>query len=135
MDAIFSRIRQITEELYVVRDDLNKRAARDERGFPEALVEDEAADALIAFKAAVDEIRQFLWQYLNDVVSHSGIAVGDRLREYQMRRAAQLLLALSSAFAYKTEPHPLRAAARDVIGMAELNAGGQPRPAQTLGSD
>jgi hypothetical protein len=92
MDKTFSRIRQATEELYVARDELNRRAARDDSGLPAALMDDESTDALIAFKVAVDEVRQFLWHYLNEIVSQS--AVGDRLREDQMRRAAQLLLAL-----------------------------------------
>jgi hypothetical protein len=92
MDKTFSRIRQATEELYVARDELNRRAARDDSGLPAALMDDESTDALIAFKVAVDEVRQFLWHYLNEIVSQS--AVGDRLREDQMRRAAQLLVAL-----------------------------------------
>jgi hypothetical protein len=92
MDKTFSRIRQATEELYVARDELNRRAARDDSGLPAALMDDESTDALIAFKVAVDEVRQFLWHYLNEIVSQS--AVGDRLREDQMRRAAQVLLAL-----------------------------------------
>jgi hypothetical protein len=94
MDKTFSRIRQTTEELYVVRDELNRRAARDGSGLPAALVDDESTDALIAFKEAVDEIRQFLWHYLNEIVSQPDTAVGHRLREDQMRRAAQLLVAL-----------------------------------------
>jgi hypothetical protein len=92
MDKTFCRIRQATEELYVARDELNRRAARDDSGLPAALMDDESTDALIAFKVAVDEVRQFLWHYLNEIVSQS--AVGDRLREDQMRRAAQVLLAL-----------------------------------------
>jgi hypothetical protein len=92
MDKTFSRIRQATEGLYVARDELNRRAARDDSGLPAALMDDESTDALIAFKVAVDEVRQFLWHYLNEIVSQS--AVGDRLREDQMRRAAQVLLAL-----------------------------------------
>lgn len=92
MDKTFSRIRQATEDLYVARDELNRRAARDDSGLPAALMDDQSTDALIAFKIAVDEIRQFLWHYLNEIVSQS--AVGDRLREDQARRAAQLLVVL-----------------------------------------
>ena len=93
MDKTFSRIQQTTEELYIVRDELNRRAARDGSGLPAALVDDESTDALIAFKLAVDEIRQFLWHYLNEIVSRDS-AAGYRLGEDQLRRAAQLLVAL-----------------------------------------
>ena len=41
------------------------------------------------------------------------------MREYQMRRAAQPLLALSSAHPYQITAHPLEAADRDAISLAE----------------
>ena len=123
MDKTFSRIRQITEELYLVRDELNKRAANDSIALSSALIERDGADALIAFKAAVDEIRQFLWHYLTEFVSSSEKAVGDRMREYQIRRAAQLLLALSSAYPHEAKLYRLEAAAQDVIRAAESTDG------------
>jgi hypothetical protein len=119
MDKTFTRIRTITEELYLVRDELNKRAATQPAELSSALVEDEASNELVAFKAAVDELRQFLWHYLHEFLGDSDKAIGDRLLEYQMRRAAQLLLALSSAHAYQVKPNPLEAAAQDAIGLAE----------------
>jgi hypothetical protein len=94
MDRTFSRIQHTTEELDVVRDELNRRAAREGSGLPAALVDDESADVLIAFKQAVDEIRQFLWHYLNEIVSQSDTGAGYRLGEEQMRRVAQLLVVL-----------------------------------------
>ena len=119
MDKTFTRIRMITEELYLVRDELNKRAATQPVELSSALVDNEASNELVAFKAAVDELRQFLWHFLHDFLGNSDEAVGDRLREYQMRRAAQLLLALSSAHSYQVKPNPLEAAARDAICLAE----------------
>jgi hypothetical protein len=119
MDKTFERIRMVTEELYVVRDELNKRAATQSAELSSALVENEASNELVAFKAAVDELRQFLWHFLHDFLANSDKAIGDRLREYQMRRAAQLLLALSSAQPYQLKTDPLEAAARDAINLAE----------------
>src|SRR5579864_7462370 len=107
MDKTLTRIRSITEELYLVRDELNKRAATQPTELSSALFDSEASNELIAFKAAVDELRQFLWHYLHEFLDKPQNAIGDRLREYQMRRAAQLLLALSAAHAYRMEPHPL----------------------------
>lgn len=119
MDQTLTRIRRITEELYVVRDELNKRAASQPAELSSALVESDASNELVAFKAAVDELRQFLWQYLNEFLGKPEIAIGDRLREFQMRRAAQLLLALSAAHPYQIKAHPLEAAAEDAIRLAE----------------
>jgi hypothetical protein len=119
MDKTLTRIRSITEELYLVRDELNKRAATQPTELSSALFEGEASNELVAFKAAVDELRQFLWHYLHEFLGTSDNAIGDRLREYQMRRAAQLLLALSAAHVYQVKPHPLEAAAQDAISLAE----------------
>jgi hypothetical protein len=119
VDQTLTRIRLITEELYLVRDELNKRAAMQPAELSSALFESDASDELVAFKAAVDELRQFLWHYLNEFLGKPENAIGDRLREYQMRRAAQLLMALSAAHPYQIKPHPLEAAAQDAIRLAE----------------
>jgi hypothetical protein len=119
MDKTLTRIRTITEELYLVRDELNKRAATQPTELSSALFDGEASNELIAFKAAVDELRQFLWHYLHEFLGTSENAIGDLLREYQMRRAAQLLLALSAAHAYRMKPDPLEAVAQDAITLAE----------------
>jgi len=119
VDQTLIRIRQITEELYLVRDELNKRAAIQPGELSSALFNSDASNELVAFKAAVDELRQFLWHYLNDFLGKPENAIGDQLREYQMRRAAQLLLALSAAHPYQIKDHPLEAAARDAINLAE----------------
>jgi hypothetical protein len=119
MDKTLTRIRLITEELYLVRDELNKRAAIQSAELSSALLESEASNELVAFKAAVDELRQFLWHYLHELLAKTDNAIGDRLREYQMRRATQLLLALSAAHAYQVKPHPLEAATQDAISLAE----------------
>ena len=84
MDKTLTRIRAITEELYLVRDELNKRAATQPGELSTALFEPEASNELVAFKAAVDELRQFLSHYLHDFLGPSRDALGDRLREYQM---------------------------------------------------
>lgn len=123
MDKTLTRIRQVTEELYLVRDELNKRAATQPGELSSALFENEASNELVAFKAAVDELRQFLWHYLHEFLGNSQDAIGDRLREYQMRRAAQLLLALSAAHPYQIKPYPLEAAAQDAIRLAETTRG------------
>ena len=123
MDKTLTRIRQVTEELYLVRDELNKRAATQPGELSSALFENEESNELVAFKAAVDELRQFLWHYLHEFLGNSQNAIGDRLHEYQMRRAAQLLLALSAAHPYQIKPHPLEAAAQDAIRLAETTRG------------
>lgn len=126
MDQTLNRIRSITEELYLVRDELNKRAATQSSELSSALFESEASNELVAFKAAVDELRQFLWHYLNDFLGKPENAIGDRLREYQMRRAAQLLLALSAAHPYQVKADPLEAAAQDAIRLAETTRAPKP---------
>src|SRR5579871_4647748 len=119
MDKTLTRIRQITEELYLVRDELNKRAATQSAELSSALFDSQASNELVAFKAAVDELRQFLWHYLHEFLGKPGNAIGDQMREYQMRRAAQLLLTLSAAHPYQLKPHPLEAVAQDAIHLAE----------------
>jgi hypothetical protein len=119
MDQTLTRIRLITEELYLVRDELNKRAASQPAELSSALFDSDASNELVAFKAAVDELRQFLWYYLNEFLDKPENAIGDRLREYQMRRAAQLLLALSAAHSYQIKSRPLEAVVQDAIRLAE----------------
>lgn len=119
MDSTLTRIRQITEELYLIRDELNRRAATQPAELSSALFDSDASNELVAFKAAVDELRQFLWHYLNEFLGKPEKALGDRMREYQMRRAAQLLLALSAAHPYQIKSHPLEAVAQDAIRLAE----------------
>jgi hypothetical protein len=60
-----------------------------------------------------------VWHYLHEFLGNSDKVIGDRLREYQMRRAAQLLLALSAAHPYQLKTHPLEAAAQDAISLAK----------------
>lgn len=119
MDKTFTRIRMITEELYLVRDELNRRAATQPAELSSALIAEEASNELVAFKAAVDELRQFLWHYLHELLDNSEKAIGDRMGEYQMRRAAQLLLTLSASHPYRVQPNPLQAAAQDALSLAE----------------
>jgi hypothetical protein len=51
MDKTLTRIRRITEGLYLVRDELNKRAAIRSAELSSALLESEASNELVAFKA------------------------------------------------------------------------------------
>ena len=51
MDKILTRIRLITEELYLVRDELNRRTATQSSELSSALFEGEASNELIAFKS------------------------------------------------------------------------------------
>lgn len=73
-------IRQITEELYLVGDELNKRAATHPGELSSALIESDSSTELVAFKAAVDELRPFLWHYLNEFLGKPENAIGDKLR-------------------------------------------------------
>ncbi|HEV2468880.1 MAG TPA: hypothetical protein VGS78_06775 [Candidatus Sulfotelmatobacter sp.] len=125
VDPTLTRIREITEELYLIRDELNKRAATQPAELSSALFDSDASNELVAFKAAVDELRQFLWHYLNEFLGQPERAIGDRLREYQMRRAAQLLLALSAAHPYQIKAHPLQAVAQEAIRLAESGSSGK----------
>ena len=50
MDKTLARIRQITEELYLVRDELNKRAATQSAELSSALFDSQASNELVAFK-------------------------------------------------------------------------------------
>ena len=55
MDKTFSPIRQTTEELYVVGDELNRRAARDGSGLQAALVLTPCACATRATDVPLDQ--------------------------------------------------------------------------------
>ena len=50
VDQTLTRIRQITEELYLVHDELNKRAATQPSELSSALFDSEASNELVALK-------------------------------------------------------------------------------------
>ena len=56
---------------------------------------------------------------MNEFLGKPENAIGHRLREYQMRCDAQLLLPLSAAYPYQIKAHPLEAVAQDGMRLAE----------------
>jgi hypothetical protein len=96
-EEITKRIRHITEEISTLQlslDELNRPDAEIEK---RRLIEDcLQPDMIVNFKAAVDNMRLFLWEYLEAAARQSGGQGMDyALQAYRIRRATEMLETLN----------------------------------------
>ena len=96
MDQTLSRIRAATQQLNDVQTELYRRALAPN---PEAthafLDEPSSLDVLSEFKAAVDELRRFLWFYIDELAKRAGTDPDLMIQGYRLRRATEMLRVLS----------------------------------------
>jgi len=94
MDPIMARIKRVTDELHSIETDL-QRVARDANaaqhiGF---IDETESVALLGAFKVAVDNMRRFLWAYI-EATSGSNVSMNEALQTARLVRVTELLRVL-----------------------------------------
>jgi hypothetical protein len=88
MDEIHLRILRVTEDLRAIQQELNCAAmqAPTDPELMEALSEPPAMDTLQVLKSALDQMRHFLWFYVQVMTSDS--EMGEKLRQSLRQDAA-----------------------------------------------
>jgi len=95
MDNILIKIQRVTEELNEVQSELYRRALTPEPGPAHEFMNDPSGlEVLSRFKAAVDELRRFLWYYLDELASRQGADADLLIHGYRIRRATEMLRVL-----------------------------------------
>ena len=94
MDSALAHIRNLTAELHLVQRELEE-AARDGAGSVHiGLLDEEETTALLAdFKVTVDNMRRFLWAYLEAISAHDR-SMRDALQTARLMRVTELLRVL-----------------------------------------
>ncbi|MBS1852402.1 MAG: hypothetical protein JST79_15965 [Acidobacteria bacterium] len=97
LDNIHIRILRVTEDLRAIQRDLNY-AAMEAPGDPElmeALTQQPELETLEVLKSALDQMRHFLWFYMQVMTNES--ETGEKLRQTIRQRTADNLLLDSGA--------------------------------------
>jgi hypothetical protein len=85
------RIRRLSEELVQLQHDLNWAALEEQAGRPDS---DVSFDDIKNFKSIVDDMRHFLWSYIEGVTLRSGQNADVALQTFRMQRATEMLRSL-----------------------------------------
>jgi hypothetical protein len=102
LDEIHVRILRVTEDLRVIQRQLNCAAmeAPSDPELMEALSQLPEMDALQVLKSALDQMRHFLWFYMQVMTNES--EAGERLRQtIRQKPAADALLSPDASFLQK----------------------------------
>jgi hypothetical protein len=93
MEPILASIQQVTKELHEIRAHLGECTSATTNG--ETLLHDAASlDVLSGFKNAVDELRRFLWFYIDELAKRKNEESDMLMYTYRVRRAAEILRSL-----------------------------------------
>lgn len=96
MDPLLARIKHVTDELHGIEMDL-LRAARETGKAGQAhpiLDEHETIVLISAFKVAVDNMRRFLWAYIEAASGGNGGDINYALQAARLNRVTELLRVL-----------------------------------------
>jgi hypothetical protein len=94
MDPIMARIKRVTQELQSIENDL-QRLPRDANAAARLGIIDETESVALlgAFKVAVDNMRRFLWAYI-EATSGSNVSMNEALQTARLVRVTELLRVL-----------------------------------------
>lgn len=94
MDPIMARIRRVTEELHAIERDLQRMPSDAKAAERIGLIDETESVALLgAFKVAVDNMRRFLWAYI-EATSGSNASMNEALQTARLMRVTELLRVL-----------------------------------------
>lgn len=94
MDDVMRRIRNVTQELHEVEQELEKAAEHATTSRHAAILDEQDSIALLgAFKVAVDNMRRFLWAYI-EAVSVNDENMTEALQTARLMRVTELLRVL-----------------------------------------
>ena len=108
-EEITKRIQHITEEIRTLQQSLDELSNTGSEAERHHLIEDcLQPEMIVDFKAAVDNLRIFLWSYLEAAARQSGGQVMDyALQAYRIRRATEMLEMLNKTAQRAGEPLPV----------------------------
>ena len=106
---IAEHIQRITGEIQALQRSLDELSSASLEGEKYLLVEEcLQPEMIVNFKTAVDNVRLFLWDYLESTVRQTGDWHMDyALQSYRMRRAAEMLETLNRTPQRENEPPPV----------------------------
>jgi hypothetical protein len=94
MDDVMRRIRNVTHELHEVEEELEKAAEHATTSRHARILDEQDSIALLgAFKVAVDNMRRFLWAYI-EAVSVNDQNMSEALQTARLMRVTELLRVL-----------------------------------------
>jgi hypothetical protein len=95
MDPVLDRIRRVTEELHALERDLQQIGTTAGSG-PVPLLDEEASIKLVSdLKVAVDNVRTFLWAYIEKVADGNRFVLGQALHSARLDRVSAMLRMLN----------------------------------------
>jgi hypothetical protein len=95
MENTLARIRAITRELNEIQTELYRKTLASHPEATHAFLEDpNSLDILSGFKAAVDELRRFLWFYIDELANRKGADADLLIEGYRIQRATEILRVL-----------------------------------------
>lgn len=95
MDPVLARIERVTAELNALEQDLNKIGASAGNG-PVPLLDEQASLKLVSdLKVAVDNVRTFLWAYIEKVADGNRMMLGQALHSARLNRVSAMLRVLN----------------------------------------
>jgi hypothetical protein len=97
MNAPLKRIQRATEELNQLQAELGRRVMDFEKYTDQTtfLEEPGSLELLSALKATVDEMRRFLWFYIDRMAKQTGADANLAIQSYRIRRATEMLRTLT----------------------------------------
>jgi hypothetical protein len=97
MDPVLARIQRVTEELNALEIDLQKiGVAPGETAVP--LLDEQASLKLVSdLKVAVDNVRHFLWAYIEKVADGNRMLLGEALHSARLNRVSAMLRVLNQS--------------------------------------
>jgi hypothetical protein len=95
MDPVLARIQRVTEELNALEQDLQKIGVTDSPG-PVPLLDEQTSLRLVSdLKVAVDNVRHFLWAYIEKVADGNRMMLGEALHSARLNRVSAMLRVLN----------------------------------------
>ncbi|HSE48674.1 MAG TPA: hypothetical protein VLA96_05650 [Terriglobales bacterium] len=94
MDPIMTRIKRVTEELHSIERDLQRLSQDTNAAQHIGIIDESESVALLgSFKVAVDNMRRFLWAYI-EATSGSNVSMNEALQTARLVRVTELLRVL-----------------------------------------
>jgi hypothetical protein len=109
MDPVLDRIQRVTAELNALEQDLQKVGSAPGSG-PMPFLDEQASIKLVSdLKVAVDNVRTFLWAYIEKVADGNRMMLGEALHSARLDRVSAMLRVLN-----ETESHAAMGSPRSI---------------------
>jgi hypothetical protein len=95
MDPVLERIQRVTAELNALEQDLQKIGSASGGGAVPLLDEQASLKLVSDLKVAVDNVRSFLWAYIEKVADGNRMMLGEALHSARLDRVSAMLRVLN----------------------------------------